>query len=269
MKKRRFFLFFLSFSLVFTFSLRVEARSNIHDILAKGSIWSLNVDGAIGTLELLGGRGGKTADGGWEMTMEIKWQGNPGTLKAAADGKNHEQRVLLNVQRKNGLKVTCEGYIALESGRFMAGVTRHPASAADIHGAWYATKKKKEKEYLDSGRGIVEAKPVGRTSAQPQTRSSITKRVTGKCSISGKIHGPGLQAARSFFICLYGPENLTVLRDTKRFDREGGYNFTELPEGKYKLVVDSRADSAIVPHPSNRVVRCSEGAVQNIDFELK
>ena len=44
---------------------------------------------------------------------------------------------------------------------------------------------------------------------------------------------------------------------------------TGLPEGKYKLIVDSRADSAIGPHPSSRMVQCSEGAVQNVDFELK
>lgn len=271
LRKRNFFIVLVSFSLMFIFSVPVQARSLIKDILAKGSKWSLNVDGAIGIMELLGGKGSRTGDGGWEMTMEIRWQGNSGTLKAKADGKNREQWVMLNVQRENGLKITCEGYIATESHRFMAGITRHPAKPQDIHGSWCAEKVKIAREVLDYGRRPVERKPVSKTEMKPQTRTpERPAATTGKCSISGKIYGPGVESARIFFVILYGPDNLSLYRETKRFDREGGYTFPGLPAGKYKLVVDSRSDTAIGPHPASRIVHCTgDGAVNNINFELK
>lgn len=272
MKKRRVILFFVCFSLVFLFSYRAEAKSSIHDILNKGSKWVLNVDGEIGTLELIGGHGSKTADGGWEMAMEVKWQGNTGTLKAFADGKNSEQRVFLNVQRKNGLKVTCEGYIARETGRIMAGITHHKAVPKNLHGAWFATKHKIEREVLADGRARVDGRATpARIAVRPQSSAVIKKPATGKCSISGKAYGPAVKAAKAFFVMLYGPDNLSVQREIKRFDREGGYTFTGLPEGKYKLVVDSKSDIAVGPHPSYRVVRCSGSnpALLNIDFEFK
>ena len=85
----------LSISLLFfAFSSQVQARAEIYNILTKGSKWVLNVDGEVGILELLGGRGSRTRDWGWKMNMEIRWQNNPGTLKAWADGRNIEQRVI-------------------------------------------------------------------------------------------------------------------------------------------------------------------------------
>jgi hypothetical protein len=271
MKKKRFFFIFVCFSLVFLFYNRIEARQQIHDILNKGSKWALNVDGEIGTLELLGGRGGKKTGGGWEMTMEVKWQGNAGTLKGFADGQNYEQRIILNVRRKNGIKVTCEGYIAKESGHYMAGITRHNAVPKDIHGAWFASKYKIEKEILDTGRSSEGQNPSPAIPVKPQAGTILKKTITGKLSISGKVYGSGLKSAKAFFIMLYGPDNLSSLQDIKKFDREGGYTFTGLPEGKYRLVVNSKSDGAVGPHPAYRIVRCSSDnlATQNVNFELK
>lgn len=419
---------FLSISLLFLiFSSQVKARTEIYNILAKGSKWVLNVDGEVGILELLGGRGGRTRDGGWEMAMDIKWQNNPGTLKAWADGRNIEQRVVLNVQRKNGLKVTCEGYIAQETDKFMAGITKHPARPRDIKGAWYAIKKKsltprvvdtespktsievegilvftrgdkikirasaednvkvaKINIYVDGklvktckawecwysekltqvgphkcwavaedtsgnkGRSktlefmvhpTAKPGPALTTKIQPYHPNSQDKikfiakashpsgvksitifinnrpvktcnqnhceyqggpypagklvwRVSaksrdggvtygydntleikpleiGKCSISGKVYGAGADAARVFFVILYGPNDLNLHRETKHFDANGRYRFTGLPNGRYLLVVDTRADIAIGPHPSRRVIECRGGPVSNVNFELK
>jgi len=272
MKKRRIIIFFVCVSLVVLFSYRAEAKSSIHDILSKGSKWVLNVDGEIGTLELIGGSGSKTADGGWEMTMEITWQGNNGTLKAFADGKNNEQRVILNVQHKNGLKVTCDGCIAQLTDHFMAGMTRHKAVPKDLLGAWFATKHKIEREVLDTGRPGENGRAASvRMPVKTQKPGDTGKPATGKCSISGKVYGPAVEAAKAFFVMLYGPDNMSLVREIKRFDREGGYTFTGLPEGQYKLVVDSKSDSAVGPHPSYLVVQCSSSnaVIQNVDFELK
>lgn len=141
--KRTFLMILLVNSvLLFTASSQVQARTEIQNILTKGSKWTLNVDGEVGTLELLGGRGSRTSDGGWKMTMDIEWQGNRGTLKAWADGENREQHVILEVQKKNGIRVTCEGYIAQYTERFMAGISKYRALPQDIRGAWFATRSK-------------------------------------------------------------------------------------------------------------------------------
>jgi hypothetical protein len=78
------------------------ATAMIYDILTKGSKWTLNVDGEVGTLKLLGGRGSRTSEGGWEMTMDVEWQGRAGTLRGWADGDNSEQRVTLDLDRSGG-----------------------------------------------------------------------------------------------------------------------------------------------------------------------
>lgn len=253
----------------------VQARSMIYDILAKGSQWTLNVDGEVGTLELLGGRGSRTRDGGWVMTMEIKWQNNPGTLRAQADGNNSEQHVVLAVQRRNGLKVNCEGYIAMETDRFMAGITRHAARPRDLHGAWYATLLKEGRKPGDRRSPEKPAKPTSPVTAV----KPIAKRVhipkiashvlAGTGSISGKVYGPGMYAVKLFSVSLYGPNDFKTFRETKKFDASGSYTFTNLPNGKYRVIVGVRGDIAIGPHPPYRIIECKGSAVENVNFELK
>ncbi len=266
MAKKVISVIFLSLLLLLSFSFQAQARSAIYDILAKGSKWQLNVDGEQGTLELLGGRGSRTADGGWQMSMEIRWQGNAGTLRATADGGNSEQRVILQVQRRNGLRVTCEGYVAQETDQFMAGETLHPAVPSAIHGAWYATAIKTGKirpETLDSGRIAHEIKP----SISPEIARAVS--AANLSSISGKVFGPRVDAARVFFVILYGPDDLTKYRETSKFDENGCYSFTNLPRGKYKLVLDTKADIAVGPHPRFHIVDCVGAAVPEVNFELK
>jgi len=117
-----------------------EAKSHLSDILNKGSRWSLNVDGEAGVLELLGGHGHQTPDGGWEMEMDVTWQGNRGKLIASADGQNREQKVMLRLRNRGGIPVYCDGYVAQYAGNLMAGTSRYRAIPGDIKGAWYAMK---------------------------------------------------------------------------------------------------------------------------------
>jgi len=271
-------IFSLIFLLLVGFSAPVGARSMIYDILAKGSQWTLNVDGEEGTLELLGGSGSRTSDSGWVMTMDISWQGNPGTLRAQADGGNTEQQVALAVQRRNGLMVNCEGYIAMETDRFMAGITRHPAQPDALHGAWYATLLKSGKSMSDrtpTGEPGKPAEPVPSTERiKPISRDFQVRKippivVPGTGSVSGKVYGPGMYAVKVFHVSLYGPDDYKQFKETKKFDDSGSYTFTGLTPGKYRIVVDTKADIAIGPHPSYQVVECKGNAVQDVNFELK
>lgn len=97
----------------------------------------------------------------------------------------------------------------------------------------------------------------------------IASLETGTCSITGKVYGSGVGSAQVFFVALYGPNDFTLHRETKHFDQTGRYSFIGLPNGRYKLVVDTRADIFIGPHPSSRIVECRGGAITNKDFELR
>jgi hypothetical protein len=122
-----------------------QGKSMIYDILNKGSRWSLNVDGEEGVLELLGGSGSSTGGSGWRMNMQVLWQGRPGNLQAESDNENAQQWVLLNLIRQDGSPVVCEGFIASETDRFMAGTSRYQVeenTGHAEHGAWYALKKR-------------------------------------------------------------------------------------------------------------------------------
>lgn len=111
-------------------------KSHINDILAKGSVWTLNVDGEEAKMILVGGKGGQTPGGGFEVSYEVEWGSQKGSLSGVADAKNMSQRVTLELTRKNGIKVNCRGFIAQETDQFMAGTCGRTAP-----GAFYATKQ--------------------------------------------------------------------------------------------------------------------------------
>ena len=89
------------------------------------------------------------------------------------------------------------------------------------------------------------------------------------CSISGRAYGSGVDKAPVFHVSLYGPDNLQAHRGTRPFDASGRYTFTGLPPGRYRLIVDTKADVWVGPHPASRDVDCRGGAETGIDFELK
>ena len=114
-----------------------EARPPIHEVLDKGSQWVLNVNGDEGTLTLLGGKGGQLPKGGFEIFYEIDFEGRKGTLEGVSDMKNAIQRVSIELTRKNGIKVSCQGFVAQETDDFMAGNCGDKIAP----GAWYAVRR--------------------------------------------------------------------------------------------------------------------------------
>lgn len=114
-----------------------EARNHIHDVLAKGSQWTLNVDGEEATLTLLGGKGRQLLNGGFEVSYEIDFGGRKGTLEGVSDAKNVSQWVSIELTLKDGVKVTCHGFVAQETDDLMAGTCGDKVAP----GAWYATRR--------------------------------------------------------------------------------------------------------------------------------
>jgi WD40 repeat protein len=92
---------------------------------------------------------------------------------------------------------------------------------------------------------------------------------SGSCAISGKVFGSGVNSASIFSISLYGPDNKTIPRATKHFSNALNYEFSNLPNGRYWLTVDTKADTPIGPHPPERLVQCAGTEIKNINFELR
>ena len=46
-------------------------------------------------------------------------------------------------------------------------------------------------------------------------------------------------------------------------------SFRNLPNGRYRLVVDTRADTAVGPSPSQRIVGCQAAGAAEVNFEFR
>jgi hypothetical protein len=251
------------------------ARSMIHDILAKGSEWTLNVDGEVGTLTLLGGRGSRTSDGGWEMTMDVEWQGNPGTLSGWQDGENREQRVTLELTRRPGIPVSLTGHIAKETDAFMAGTSRYAARPEDIEGAWYATRGRGTTASGSGGtRGEsrpAEEKPgddppvvavgvVGRRVPAIETE----RPAVATCRVAGRVTGE-----RGFVggVAVYTPD---LRRQLQKADLapDGTYRLPPLPDGAYTIRPLPGGKFDLRSSPRSRSIRCRGSQAHRADFEI-
>ena len=96
-------------------------------------------------------------------------------------------------------------------------------------------------------------------------------QAAGRCSIVGKATGRSADVARVFFVSAYGPDNETKLAKTSSFEN-GSFELKGLQPGKYRLYVDTRADTAIGVSPSQVTVRCrkSNAAVRvHKNFEFR
>jgi hypothetical protein len=251
------------------------ARSMIHDILAKGSEWTLNVDGEVGTLTLLGGRGSRTSDGGWEMTMDVEWQGNPGTLNGWQDGENREQRVALELVRRSGIPVTLSGYIARETDAFMAGTSRSAARPEDIEGAWYATRGTRAAAAGDGGTrgesGSDEEKPGTVTPAVAVGEVSVrvpaieTERpAVATCRVAGRVSGEKRFVGG---VAVYSSDPRRQLQKAD-LAPDGTYRLRPLPDGVYTIRPLAGGKFDLRSSPRSRNIRCRGSQAHRADFEI-
>ena len=91
----------------------------------------------------------------------------------------------------------------------------------------------------------------------------------GRCTIAGKAYGSGAAAAPAFFVNLYGPNVMNKYRQTKSFASDGRYQFDNLPEGRYRLRVDTRGDLPIGVFPSVRTLECRGSGPRNVNFDFR
>ena len=84
-------------------------------------------------------------------------------------------------------------------------------------------------------------------------------------SISGKGYGPEFERWKSVLdISLYGPEERST-----HFDAAGEYSFTGLPQGEYRVSLDSKKwDAAVKITPMTHRIPCSGTQVRNVNFKI-
>lgn len=122
---------------------------------------------------------------------------------------------------------------------------------------------RREPEPVRPERGPV--RPVRPAVIAPATGAASS---SGACVITGRARGPRANTSRVFFINVYGPDDDEHFRETAPFDAEGRYRVSGLPEGRYRLVIDTRTDIAVVTEPRTRTIDCrgTEAPSQDFDF---
>jgi hypothetical protein len=73
---------------------------------------------------------------------------------------------------------------------------------------------------------------------------------------------------RSFQIIVRGPDSMTAVRAHQPFGA-GEASFPNLPDGKYIVTVDTKADIAVNVTPRRHEVVCSGGTVARKIFEFR
>jgi hypothetical protein len=91
---------------------------------------------------------------------------------------------------------------------------------------------------------------------------------TGSCAISGAATGPRADVAQVFGIALFGPDDDARLRERQPLG-SGRFSFANLPDGRYLLVADTKADVSVHVNPRRHAVTCRGGAINGINFDFR
>ncbi|MEL7340308.1 MAG: hypothetical protein AAGM67_07470 [Bacteroidota bacterium] len=107
---------------------------------------------------------------------------------------------------------------------------------------------------------------------QVSTENIASKSLEAARSHSGQIVGKAMGMARStasiFHLSLYGPDNPNHVQGTQTFSSEKTYEFSNLPDGTYWLIVDSKAMTGIEAFPAFQEIVIENGKSYVLDVEL-
>jgi hypothetical protein len=108
----------------------------------------------------------------------------------------------------------------------------------------------------------------GQTRTREQT-ITIRPEPTGHCRIVGHAAGRGAESAPAFFVTLSGPDDTGRDQGTKAFDAEGNFSFSNLPAGRYRLIVDTKGDLLVGVKPREQVVHCARSGTVEVTFTFE
>jgi hypothetical protein len=96
----------------------------------------------------------------------------------------------------------------------------------------------------------------------------ITPVSAGTCRLRCRATGPQADRAPVFFVVVSRSDDPGRSVATKPFTSAGTVEFDNLPEGRFRLRVDSRADIAVRARPTSQEVTCQEGQLAEARFEF-
>lgn len=194
------------------------------------------------------GRGGRSIVAG-------TWQRNTIRFRHATPGRRAEAFVGMSIGAPDGT--------VRMAGRF--GET--------FDGVWSAScGRTAEAEPAPGGNTPAPAEPAP-TPAEPPAPAEPAEPPapappSASCSIAGVATGPRADVAKVFGVMLLGPNNDKRLRARQAFGT-GRYAFSNLPDGRYVVVPDTKADVAVEVIPRRREVVCQGGAITDANFEFR
>jgi hypothetical protein len=114
-----------------------------------------------------------------------------------------------------------------------------------------------------------EATPTPPAEPEPApTEPPVPTPTASSCSIAGAATGPRADAAKVFGVMLFGPNDDKRFRGRQPFGT-GRYSFSNLPDGRYIVVPDTKADIPVQVIPRRREVVCQGGAIGDANFEFR
>ena len=146
-----------------------------------------------------------------------------------------------------GIATGTDGRQFKMAGRFGAG----------FNGVWSAT--------CASGATVGSVDPGVRP--VPPTPPSPAP-VAGSCAISIDATGPRADLAKIYQLVLRGPDSMTIVKARQSFG-SGHVTFSDLPDGRYLLTLDTKADVSVSISPRRHEVVCSGGAPVKRVFEFR
>jgi hypothetical protein len=94
----------------------------------------------------------------------------------------------------------------------------------------------------------------------------ITPVSAGRCRLRCRATGPQANRASVFFVVVSRSDDPGRSVATKPFTNAGTAEFDDLPEGRFRVRVDTRADIPVRVRPSSQDVTCREGQLAEAVF---
>jgi hypothetical protein len=139
---------------------------------------------------------------------------------------------------------TADGQVKM-GGRFAYG----------FEGVWSAACTRQSASVVPSGGqrgGDISGRAGPPLTTRPPAASTPS---TGSCTISGTATGPRASVAPAFSVMLFGPNADTTLRTRQAF-ANGQFHFQNLPDGRYVIATDTKADVMVHVEPPRQTVVC-------------
>ncbi len=180
----------------------------------------------------------------------------PGAAQASAIDGSWGREVIRFTRASSGADGT---FIGIGTGTDARQIKMAGRFGAGFDGIWSAT----------CVRGATTDGALGPTSPAPSPPSPPTATTNpGSCAIAVAATGPRADLAKLYQLVLRGPDSMTVVKGRQPFG-SGHVTFPDLPDGRYLLTLDTKADVSVTISPRRHDIVCRGGTAVEKAFEFR